>query len=228
MAESIDAYYSRINLPVSVEGIVGPVYHKYLIYTDSADHRHILRAGPDHYGPNSDAISPPVNPYAQSSFGPVRFLDREFDDTSPEYKTHDQSLSEPLLKGDDLSGAWNRMRSAFHEIEGMNYQYWPQGVNSNTIIDATLARSGHTPTYRDGTAGNREWTAPDRAGQETINTPGYNHLPPLPEYYESHRRLHGNKKQRSVVQDPRALLDLSDEEFMRATQGIKWHRIWGR
>ena len=66
MAESINVHYSRIDLSAPVEGIVGPVYHKYLIYTDSADRRHILRAGPDHYGPNSDAISPPVNPYAQS------------------------------------------------------------------------------------------------------------------------------------------------------------------
>ena len=228
MSESIDVFYSRINLPASVEGIVGPVYHKYLIYTDSSDRRHILRAGPDHYAPNSDALSPPVNPHAKSSSGPVRFLDRQFDKTSPEYKTHAQSLGEPLLKGDDLSSSWNRMRSAFHEIEDMHYQYWPQGVNSNTIIDATLARSGHRPTYRDGTAGNSEWTAPDRAGMDTIETPGYDHLPAPAGYYESHRKLHGNKKSRSVAPHPEALLELSDDEFMRATQGARWRRHWER
>lgn len=189
MTERIDVFYSRIALPRAVEKLRGPAYHKYLLYTDGAGQQHILRAGPDRYGPNTDAISPPVNPHAASSFGPVHSLDRPFDASSPEYAQHGSSLGEPLLTGDDLSESWERMRSAFHEIEGMDYQYWPQGVNSNTIIDATLARSGHKPTYRDGTAGNSEWTAPDRAGMEVISTPGYDRLPPPPGYYEGHQNL---------------------------------------
>lgn len=228
MTESIDIYYSRINLPGMAEKVVGPVYHKYLIYTDRAGKRHILRAGPERYGPSGDALGPPADPYEKSSFGRVRFLDRPFDRLSPEFRDHAKSLGEPYMAGEDLSDSWNRMRSAFREIETMGHQYWPQGVNSNTIIDATLELSGHKPTYRDGTAGNQEWTAPDRAGMQTISTPGYNHLPPPPEYYEERRKLQGNKKQRSEIHRPQDLVDLSEEEFAQATQGARWRRLWLR
>jgi hypothetical protein len=120
------------------------------------------------------------------------------------------------------------MRSAFHDIEAMNYQYWPQGVNSNTIIDAALARSGNRPTYRDGTAGNREWTAPDRQGQDTIWTPGMDRLPPPPGYDDRRRRRHGSgrKGRRAIL--PRDLLELSDEDFARETDGPRWREIWER
>lgn len=227
MTERIDAYYSRINLPEFVEDIRGPAYHKYLVYTDKAGERYILRAGPDRAGETSEAISPPSDPNDGSSFGPVRFLDSRFE-FSPEYDDHPASLGEPLMTGEDLSDSWNRMRAAFHEIEGMNYQYWPQGVNSNTIVDATLARSGHHPTYRDGTAGNSEWTAPDRAGMETISTPGYNRLPPPPGYYERHRKPRAIGRQRADIRHPAELLDMSDEDFAQATQGPRWRRIWER
>ncbi|MGH6894882.1 MAG: hypothetical protein ACREEP_21765, partial [Dongiaceae bacterium] len=72
------------------------------------------------------------------------------------------------------------MQSAFHEMEPNGYQYSGTGVNSNTIIDATLERSGYHPTYRDGTAGNSEWTAPDGTRMDIISTPGYSHLPRPP------------------------------------------------
>lgn len=226
MTERIDVYYSRIGLPKFIEDVRGAAYHKYLVYTDKAGDQHVLRAGPSQYGPNSDAVSPPTNPHAGSSYGPVRFFNGQFRKGAPDFGSHATSLGEPFLSGDDLSESWDRMRSAFHEIEDMNYQYWPQGVNSNTIVDATLARSGHHPTYRDGTAGNDEWTAPDRAGMEIISTPGYNRLPPPPSYYEAHRKLRGNKKQRSDVRHPGNLLDLTEEDFARATAGPRWRRIW--
>src|SRR3546814_8522430 len=107
------------------------------------------------------------------SYGPVRFEDAPFEENrSTEYDGHQWSLGEPYLAGKDLSETWQRMRSAFHDIESQNYQYWPQGVNSNTIIDATLARSGNHPTHRDGTGGNSEWTGPDHQGQGATWKPG--------------------------------------------------------
>lgn len=232
MTERIDVFYNRIVLPRTVEEIRGPAYHKYLVYTDKAGNRHILRAGPDHYGSIGDIISPPENPHSDGSFGPLRFFDGEFkkdaDYEAPDYEGHAESLGEPLLEGEDLLDSWGRMQSAFHEIEKMGYPYWPQGVNSNTIIDATLERSGHRPTYRDGTAGNSEWTAADRAGMKIISTPGYNRLPPPPGYYEERLKLRGNKRQRSGIAHPRDLLNLSDEDFAQATQGSRWRRIWER
>ena len=43
MTERIDVFYNRIVLPRTVEEIRGPAYHKYLVYTDKAGNRHILR-----------------------------------------------------------------------------------------------------------------------------------------------------------------------------------------
>jgi len=185
-----------------------------------------LRAGPyNDHGSTSEAISPPADPNSESSYGPVRFYDGRFED-APEHREHSESLGEPFLAGDDLSGAWKRMRSAFHGIEGMNYQYWPQGVNSNTIVDATLARSGYHPTYRDGTSGNGKWTAPDRQDLPTISTPGYDRLPPPPGYYEQHHRPRaiGHGRSRTIL--PRDLLEMSDGDFARATDGPRWRAIW--
>jgi len=227
MTERIDVFYSRV--PTPIESTIGPVYHKYLVYTDKAGKRHSLRAGPTpgHHGSSWDAISPPSDPNEESPYGPVRFEDGAFE-KSVDYEDHPNSLGEPLLAADDLSGTWQRMRSAFHNIEPMNYQYWPRGVNSNTIVDATLARSGNHPTYRDGTAGNSEWTAPDREGQETIRTPGLNRLPPPPGFYEKHRKPRAIGKQRSSVVRPKDLVDLPDEEFAQATHGPRWRQIWER
>jgi hypothetical protein len=226
MTERIDVYYSRINLPQWAEKVRGPVYHKYLIYTDKGGQRRILRAGPSNdQGSTSEAISPPADPNSESSYGPVRFYDGPFEG-APEYQDHSESLGELLFKGDDLSQAWRRMQSRFHEIEGTNYRYWPQGVNSNTIVDATLARSGYHPTYRDGTAGNDDWVAPDGQDLPTISTPGYNRLPPPPGYYEKHRkpRAIGRGRSRSIL--PTDLLEMSDGDFARATDGPRWRAIW--
>ena len=230
MTERIDVFYSRINLPPWAERVTGPAYHKYLIYTDKAGMRSILRAGPDHYGSTIDAVSPATNPYSASSYGAVRFADGPFDSSNPDFADHADSLAESLLEGDDLSGDWGRMQSAFHDIEHHEppYQYSATGVNSNTIIDATLNRSGYHPTYRDGTAGNNLWTAPDGGQTEVISTPGYARLPPPPRYYVQRDRRRGNKKQRSSTLHPQDLLRLTDEEFARATDGARWRNIWER
>jgi hypothetical protein len=226
MAEQIDVFYSRINLPPAIENFRGPAYHKYLVYTDKAGQKSLLRAGPDRYGATSEALSAPIYPNATSSFGPVRFLDGRLEE-GPEYETHSQSLGEPLLSGDDFSEEWNRMRTAFHEIEGMGYQYWPQGVNSNTIVDGTLSRGGFKPTYRDGAARNSEWTAPDRAGMPTISTPGFDYLPTPPN--ERDGGVLGSAKGRhSDRARPEDLLELDEEAFAQATHGPRWRRIWER
>lgn len=227
MTERIDVYYSRIKLPQWAEDLRGPAYPKYLIYTNNSGQRRILRAGPDHYGSTSEAISPPADSNSESSYGPVRFYDGPFEG-APEYADHSQSLGELLFKGDDLSHAWSRMRVAFHGIEGTNYQYWPQGVNSNTVVDATLARSGYHPTYRDGTAGNDNWVAPDGQHLPIISTPGYNRLPVPPGYYEKRRRPRaiGHGRSRRIL--PSDLLEMSEGDFARATDGSRWREIWER
>lgn len=105
MTERIDVFYSRIDLSDLVESMRGPAYHKYLIYTDKTGNRRILRAGPDHHGSASEAVSPPGDPHAGSSYGPVRFYDGPFRDGGPDYKHHSDNLGEPFLTGDDLSQA---------------------------------------------------------------------------------------------------------------------------
>jgi hypothetical protein len=156
----------------------------------------------------------------------VRFEDAPFEENkSTEFRKHAQSLGEPYLAGDDLSDAWRHIRSAFHAIESMNYRYWPQGVNSNTIIDATLARSVNHPTYRDGTAGNDEWTASDRQNQHTVWTPGLDQLPPPP---ERRAKPHPYGRQRAEAISPKDLPELTDEEFARATDGARWRQMWVR
>lgn len=227
MTERIDVFYRRV--PTPTESLIGPVYHKYLIYTDKAGKRYSLRAGPDHGASSSNAINAPSDPNQESPYGPVRFEDAPFEKgKSTEYRGHEQSLGEPYLAGNDLSDTWQRIRSAFHDIESMNYQYWPQGINSNTIVDATLARSGNHPTYRDGTAGNSEWTAPDRQGQETIWAPGMNHLPPPPGFYEEYRKPSAIGRRRAPAVRPKDLLELSDEDFARETEGSRWREFWER
>jgi hypothetical protein len=220
-------FYRQV--PIGIEWLTGPAYHKYLVYTDKVGRRHSLRGGPDHGASRSNAVGRPADPNQASPYGPVRFEDSSFEEgTSTEFDGHAQSLGEPYLVGEDLSETWQRIRSAFHDIEAMSYPYWPQGVNSNTIIDGTLARSGNHPTYRDGTAGNSEWTAPDRQGQETIWTPGMNHLPPPPGTRDGHQRTLGNGRGRVRAMRPSDLLELSDEDFAQATDGPRWREIWTR
>lgn len=225
MTERIDVFYRQV--PTGIESVIGPVYHKYLIYTDKTGKRYSLRAGPDRDASSSNAISPPSDANEESAYGPVRFEDAPFEENrSTEYDGHQWSLGEPYLAGKDLSETWQRMRSAFHDIESQNYQYWPQGVNSNTIIDATLARSGNHPTHRDGTGGNSEWTAPDRQGQETIWTPGRDHLPPPPGSSGERRKPRAIGRDRARAAQPKDLLELSDEDFVQATQGPRWRETW--
>lgn len=227
MSERIGVFYRKI--PTPIESAIGPVYHKYLVYTDKQGNRYSLRAGPDHGASSSNAISPPADPNQESPYGRVRFEDAPFEQgESTEYRGHALSLGETYLAGEDFSDTWQRKRSAFHGMEDMDYQYWPLGVNSNTIIDVTLARSGNHPTYRDGTAGNREWTAPDRQSQETIWTPGMDHLPPPPGYHQEHRKPRAIGRQRGRAMRPEGLLELSDEDFARETEGPRWREIWER
>ena len=89
-------------------------------------------------------------------------------------------------------------------------------------MDNVVCRLGVAASLRES----RQMVAPDGGAMNVISTPGYDRLPEPPGYYEQRRKSQGNKKGRSRVPRPAELLDLNDEDFVRATQGSRWRRIW--
>lgn len=47
-----------------------------------------------------------------------------------------------------------------------------------------------------------------------------------PTYCNRRRKLRGNKDERSEIRHPPDLLGLPDEQFVQATQGARWRRLW--
>jgi hypothetical protein len=83
MSEKIKVFYGLTGVPDFLEAIIGPKYHKYLVYTDRADQRYALRAGPTETetADSSDPLSPPDDPHSQTPYGPLAFEDRLFEGT---------------------------------------------------------------------------------------------------------------------------------------------------
>lgn len=236
MTETIQVRYAPV--AVGLEPAIGKSYHKYLLYTDRHGRQYGLRAGPS---PRRDAgitdlLSPPDDPNEETPFGRVQFQDAPYDEHFVDYPATVDDLSEILAEGEDLSGTWRQLQSAFHDIESLRYNYSPLGVNSNTIIDDTLSFGGVPPTRRDGSAGNEVWENERGRLLDVISTPGLQQLPSTPAetslapgqmdyrspgYPRSGRARIGHDAMRDMA-------EMNDRDFAAATKGDRWHRIWER
>lgn len=237
MAEKIQVRYTIV--PTPLQSAIGKVYHKYLLYTDRNGKQHGLRAGPTPGGGggSKDAMSEPQDPNAETPYGRVLFQDAPFDPYFIDYPASADDLSEVVAEGEDLSETWKRLQSSFHDIESFGYRYSPRGVNSNTIVDDTLAFGGLRPTRRDGSAGNDTWE--DERGRllGIIDTPGLQQLPSPPDDSPADAGASGDRDMVHPMRGKsrldadallRGLRGMGDRDFAEATRGDRWRRIWSR
>ncbi len=237
MNETIQTRYTEIDTPM--KSVFGKVYHKYLLYTDRNGRQYGLRAGPStgQGGGSTDVLMPPDDPSEETPYGRVRFQDAPFDRNFTDYPPTADDLSEIIAEGPDLSETWKQLQSSFHDIESLGYNYSPRGVNSNTIVDDTLAFGGLPPTRRDGSAGNESWENERGRLVDIISTPGLQQLPHTPQprlmpmdepaLPGLRQRIRG--RNREIEEHMlRRLGEMGDREFATVTEGDRWPRIWGR
>lgn len=102
--ESIKVYYGpALNIP--------GVYHKYIVYTNSAGEQYAARGGTGGPGGSTlyGSIDTQVGPYNDS-----------FTDYDPS-----NSNSETIKEGNDLSDDWQNIEDAMRDIEAERHQYRP-------------------------------------------------------------------------------------------------------
>ncbi len=237
MNEKIQTRYTVVETPM--QSTFGKAYHKYLVYTDRNGREYGLRAGPSRRsgGTSADVITPPEDSNEETPYGRVGFQDAPFELGFTDYPPTSEDVSEVIAEGPDLSETWKRLQSSFHDIESLGYNYAPRGVNSNTIIDDTLAFGGLPPTRRDGSAGNDTWE--DERGRliDVISTPGLPQLPSVPQSpaisAEQEARQLPQQRMRGRGRDVAELMlrrlgGMGDRDFAAATAGDRLRQIWGR
>jgi len=192
---------------------------------------------PQSGGTIADIITPPDDSNEDTPYGRVQFQDAPFIPGFIDYPPTSDDVSEVIAEGPDLSETWKRLQSSFHDIESLGYNYSPRGVNSNTIIDDTLAFAGLPPTRRDGSAGNDSWTDERGRRLDIIRTPGLQQLPDTPQEGSIpageparqllQQRMRGRGRDHGEIM-LRRLGGMGEQDFAAATKGDRWQRIWGR
>ena len=116
----------------------GRAYHKYIIYTDSSGNEHVAHALPStKYSPTATIETHVGN--AAGQFDPGEWEGARRSDRK-----------EPIDAGDDLSGAWNKIKEKMASIDGQSFKYKPFDQNSNSVADTALDHAGlPLPVYDD-------------------------------------------------------------------------------
>ena len=117
----------------------GRAYHKYIIYTDNNGNEHVAHALP------STKYLP-----AATIRTFVGAANQQFEDPNEWNNARQSDRKEPISTGDDLSGAWNKIKEKMIDIGDQSFPYVPIGPNSNSAADTALQYAGLSlPVYDD-------------------------------------------------------------------------------
>ena len=153
MAEKIEVGYKP------VAGIPG-IYHKYIVYTNSAGEQSYVGIYPQNYT-FSDYVG------AGASFGKIDYRTGVYDSSSRDWDparapstdpTYDPNATphprETIKEGDGLLPDFERARDTVADIYTRGIDYGPKDTNSNAGIDEALRGAGLPPTTEDGPSDN--------------------------------------------------------------------------
>lgn len=157
MTEKIEVGYA----PAAGVGGLG-IYHKYILYTNSAGEQFYARGGPGYFGPG--AADGGLDESSASPFGNIKTQSGEYKKGSPDWDlarapinpdpTSTPHPRETIIEGDDLSFDWQNIRDVMTDIDNRNIGYDPKDTNSNASVDEALRRSGLPTPTEDGPSDN--------------------------------------------------------------------------
>ena len=142
--EKIDVYYKRvISSSTEVVPVGVPVFHKYIIYTDSSGTQWYARGGPASGTPGATVTGP-------SPLGDIVTEHGEYTANTRDWDQEGDDPHEIITSGEDLSDKWERIRQSMDDIASEHHPYYPGADNSNTTVDKALDRSGLPQPQKDG------------------------------------------------------------------------------
>lgn len=155
--EKIEVGYT----PAAFVGGFG-IYHKYILYTNSAGQQFYVRGGPGFFGPGAEDGG--LTESSTSPFGNIKTRTGVYDDQSVDWDPSRDPVNpdvnatphprETIIEGDDLSFDWQNIRDVMTDIDNRNIGYDPKDTNSNASVDEALRRSGLPAPTKDGPSDN--------------------------------------------------------------------------
>jgi|GEM_PF-2900465 len=155
MSEKIEVGYSSTSLGNNI-----PVYHKYILYTDSAGNQFYARGEPYTNQDGSKVLELDVGQYREGT--------PDWDSARNGDTTDTIDPRETIKTGDNLAEDWKIITDEMYKIATENHPYIPTEINSNTMADEALRRSGLNQPVKDGPQDN--WSP----GSGTVLSSGAN------------------------------------------------------
>ncbi len=173
--ETIEVRYAWI------EGLPGPIFHKYIIYTDYQGNQFIAEARPTTDAPPNPPLALVLAeyPYSILANAPTEFglivptvtgYSRESYDRFPKSGA-DTNFSELIGTGADLSSQWAIIRQTVLDF-GQSY-YRPLSQNSNYVADEAIIRAGFPQPVLDGLSGHLAIGSQHQSIFDFIISPAY-------------------------------------------------------
>lgn len=141
MLEKIEVFYGPTKF-----GDTTPVYHKYIIYTNSNGDRYYARGGPGNYGPGAQN----GKDVSSSPFGPIDTEHGKYEVDTPDWDSDNNNPSEFIKEGNDLTQDWKNITDAMDRLKDVELPYLLDSRNSNSAVDFALRESGLREPQRDG------------------------------------------------------------------------------
>ncbi|KIP99525.1 hypothetical protein RU07_18840 [Agrobacterium tumefaciens] len=141
-------------------------HHKALNYIDKSGRRYVIEGAPEHKAEQSlgkalrllnEEVLSNGKKNNDSEFGRLLMRGAEIAPGfvgNPGTDPYAGLPEETLIKGDDLRGLFDRMRSAMAENLNKNYEYRPLSQNSNSIVDKVIKDVGLPPAKEVDDRGN--------------------------------------------------------------------------
>ena len=141
-------------IEVRYRSVLGsPIYHKYIVYTDSSGNVYYARGGPaagDDYAdrhPGTSEGSSLLRPLGDIVTEYGLFVDSPL---NPDWDPDNDDPRETLKIGADLSADFQAVLDAMDTISGADYPYKLSDWNCNTVVDTALSTAGlNEPTQDD-------------------------------------------------------------------------------
>ena len=137
MVENIEVGYTQ----AAFVGGLG-IYHKYILYTNSAGEQFYARGGPGFFGPG--ALDGGLDESSTSPAGNIKTKDGEYVRGTPDWDNSgaDPSVTphtrETITTGDDLSAKWEAIKEVMRGVDLRDIPYDPKDTNSNAAVDEAL------------------------------------------------------------------------------------------